>query len=237
MPSRVIAIGDIHGCVRALDALLDEIGPLADDVIVTLGDYVDRGPDSRDVIDRLISLSERCRLIPLLGNHDQMFLEARPGGRYALLDVDSVPHDLWLAIGGDATLASYNDSGDMSRVPPQHFAFLEGCREWYETDTHLFTHANYLPEIPIEEQPDWVLRWESLRERIPGPHVSGKIFIVGHTSQKHGEIIDLDHLICVDTYCHGGGYLTGLEVGTGRIWKVDRDGKPVRTSKTAGRDR
>ena len=225
MPSRVIAIGDVHGCSRAFDALLDHIEPRADDLIVTLGDYVDRGPDSRGVLDRLIVLSKQCRLISLLGNHEQMFLEARPGGPYSLA-AEPENHADWLRYGGDATLASYGDSGDLSQVPPEHFAFLERCPDWHETTTHLFAHANYLPEVPMEEQPEWVLRWESLHERVPYPHVSGKIFVVGHTSQKNGVILDLDHLICIDTYCHGGGYLTAIDVASGRVWQVDRQGAP-----------
>lgn len=230
MPSRVIAIGDIHGCARALDALLDHIEPRSDDWIVALGDYVDRGPDSRGVIDRLIRLSRECRLTALLGNHDQMFLEARPGGRYSM-SADPDRHAIWLGFGGDATLASYGDSGDLSRVPADHFAFLERCPEWHETETHLFAHANYLAEVPMEEQPEWVLRWESLRERVPGPHVSGKVVVLGHTSQKHGEILDLGHLVCIDTYCHGGRYLTAFDVESGRVWRSDREGTRVETAR------
>ena len=79
MPSRTIAIGDIHGCSLALDTLLGAIRPRPEETIVTLGDYINRGPDTRGVIDRLIGLRRRCRLVPLLGNHDEMLLEARAG--------------------------------------------------------------------------------------------------------------------------------------------------------------
>ena len=67
MNPRTIAIGDIHGCSAALDALLEAIRPRREDCIVTLGDYINRGPDSRGVIERLIKLKDRCRLVPLLG--------------------------------------------------------------------------------------------------------------------------------------------------------------------------
>ena len=89
MTPRTIAIGDIHGCSAALDALLDAIRPRPEDTIVTLGDYIDRGPDSRGVLDRLIDLGRRCRLVPLLGNHDQMLLDVRSGKYpiYWLLDI------------------------------------------------------------------------------------------------------------------------------------------------------
>ena len=77
----------------------------------------------------------------------------------------------------------------------------------------------------MAEQPVGMLRWESLRDMTPGPHDSGKTVIVGHTSQKGGEILDLGHLKCIDTYCYGGGWLTALDVKTGEVWQADRDGK------------
>ena len=77
--SRTIAIGDIHGCSIALEALIEAISPQPDDTIIPLGDYVDRGIDSKGVLDRLIELRDRCNLVPILGNHDQMMLHAREG--------------------------------------------------------------------------------------------------------------------------------------------------------------
>ena len=74
---RILAIGDIHGCSRAFDTLIDAVSPEPDDQIITLGDYVDRGPDSRGVLDRLVALHDGGRLIALRGNHDAMMLEAR----------------------------------------------------------------------------------------------------------------------------------------------------------------
>jgi len=83
MNPRTIAIGDIHGCSAALDALLEAFQPSSEDTIVTLGDYINRGPDSRGVIDKLIELKDRCRLVPLRGNHEEMCASAepRPPGR------------------------------------------------------------------------------------------------------------------------------------------------------------
>src|SRR5690349_5249734 len=74
---RVLAIGDIHGCSRALDSVLSAVQPQPEDRVITLGDYVDRGPDSAGVIERLLDLRRRCRLIPLKGNHELMVLAAR----------------------------------------------------------------------------------------------------------------------------------------------------------------
>ena len=70
MNPRTIAIGDIHGCSAAFDAILEAIRPRPDDCIVTLGDYINRGPDSRGVIETLVKLKDHCLLVPLLGNHD-----------------------------------------------------------------------------------------------------------------------------------------------------------------------
>lgn len=212
---RTIAIGDIHGCSLALRGLLDRIRPRPEDLIVTLGDYIDRGPDSKGVIDTLLELSGRCRLVPILGNHDEMLLKVIDGAYplYWLLD-----------IGGGPTLDSYGPGRDIGRIPPEHVEFFRDCREWYETDRHIFLHANYDEFAPIDDQTAGDLRWESLRDHRPGPHMSGKQVIVGHSSQKSGEILDLGHLICIDTFCHGGGWLTGLDVDTGETWQVDRMG-------------
>ena len=214
MPGRTIAIGDIHGCSAALDALLDAIRPRPEDTFVPLGDYINRGPDTRGVLDRLIDLSRRCRLVPILGNHDQKLLEARSG----------VHPTTWLGMGGLATLDSYGPGRDIALIPEAHFEFLDGCLDFHETHAHIFVHANYFTDLPMAEQPVGMLRWESLRDTTPGPHESGKAVIVGHTSQKTGEILDLGHLKCIDTYCHGGGWLTALEVNTGEVWQADRRG-------------
>jgi serine/threonine protein phosphatase 1 len=222
MRPRTIAIGDVHGCSRALEALLAAIGPRPDDVIVTLGDYVNRGPDSRGVLERLIVLERQCNLVPLLGNHDQYLLAAIAGESGVVFD--------WLDMGGVATLASYGaqrvTEADLVRIPPEHVAFLERCRDYHETDTHIFVHAQYDSDMPMEDQPVYLLRWESLRHICPGPHVSGKTLIVGHTSQKSGEILDLGHVVCIDTYCYGGGWLTALDVHNDEVWQVNEQGKP-----------
>jgi serine/threonine protein phosphatase 1 len=220
---RTIAIGDIHGCSLALAALIDAIQPGAGDILVPLGDYVDRGIDSRGVLEQMTELARRCRLVPLLGNHDRMLLDAvtgddRHGGWY-----EHKFHQ-WLEFGGITTLDSYGDGVGVEAIPPDHVAFLQGCRDYYETDTHIFVHANYRPDLRMDEHDEWVLRWESLRDRVPGPHRSGKTVILGHTSRKDGEILDLGHLKCIDTYCCGGGWLTALDVRTGQVWQSNERG-------------
>lgn len=217
MPSRVIAIGDVHGCAKALRALIDVIRPRPDDTLISLGDCIDRGPESRQVIEELLELREKCRLIPLLGNHEEMMLN--------VLDRRPQPDD-WLECGGAATMKSYGSSLDPRDIPPSHVAFVRSWVDYFETNSHFFCHASYEPQRPLAEQHWQTMRWQSLKYDIPECHISGKAAIVGHTSLKDGEVLDVGHLICIDTYCWGGGWLTALETSTGQIWQFDREGRP-----------
>lgn len=198
----------------ALAALLQAIDPQPDDTIVALGDYVDRGLDSKGVLDQLIALSDRCRLVPLLGNHDEMMLRARHG---------KDDFRFWLNCGGITALDSYGSTGRLDLIPAVHFRFLERCLPYFETDTHMFLHANYRPDLPLDRQDDRTLRWLSLRDFVPGPHCSGKVAILGHTPQP--DVLDLGHLICLDTGCCNGGWLTALDVDSGVMWQVDERGQ------------
>jgi len=188
MAERIIAVGDIHGCATALSALLAKIEPDETDTLVLLGDYVDRGPGSAAVIERLISLERECQLVALLGNHEAMMLTA--------LEQPSEIH-FWLQCGGQSTVDSYG--GDLAGIPFAHIEFLRRCRLFYETDDYLFVHANYVADAPLNKQPHETLLWEHLSARVPLPHMSGKIAIVGHTPQLKGEILNLDHILCIDT--------------------------------------
>jgi serine/threonine protein phosphatase 1 len=215
LPSRVIAIGDIHGCAKALRALLESVRPQPDDTLVVLGDCVDRGPNSREVIEELLALRQQCRVVPLLGNHEEMMLN--------FLDGKPQP-DNWLEVGGVATIRSYSSKSDPDDVTPAHVEYIRTWGDFYETSSHFFVHASYEPEQPLARQHSLTLRWHSLRDWIPEPHVSGKTAVVGHTSQKDGEILNAGHLICIDTCCWGGGWLTALDTNSGHVWQANRDG-------------
>jgi serine/threonine protein phosphatase 1 len=212
---RTIAIGDIHGCLAALETLLAAIRPQADDRLVLLGDYVDRGPDSRGVIERLLQLQRQCHLVPILGNHDELMLKVYDGQRQLYID--------WLLFGGQATMDSYGLE-EPGEIAAAHIEFLRSCPLFYESDSHIFVHGNYYAEAPLEAQPAKTLLWESLKVRQPGPHCSGKLAIVGHTSQKNGEILDLGYLKCIDTCCYGQGWLTALDVHSGQVWQAGKGG-------------
>jgi serine/threonine protein phosphatase 1 len=215
MDGRVIAIGDIHGCVDALRTLVESIQPTPEDTLVLLGDYVDRGPHSKQVVDFLIELQGSCKLVCIYGNHEEMMADVVVDG--------NPPYD-WLRYGGVDTLDSYGFVGDLSVVPASHREFLEELVEFYETDSHFFVHANYDPALALDDQPSDLLRWIKLSEIIPEPHRNGKIAIVGHTHHREGEIFQLPHLICLDTYCYGGKWLTAMDVGSGQVWQSDKNG-------------
>lgn len=209
---RTIAIGDIHGCSKALQGVLEVVKPTSDDRLIFLGDYVDRGPDSKGVIDLLLELRQHCKTVFLLGNHEIMF-------RGALRGLDP---NLWLQIGGQPTVASYGGRLDM--VNESHIDFLDACLPYYETEKHLFVHANYLPDLPLDVQPEAALYWEHLSDRVPDPHFSGKHVYLGHSPQVRGEIGYYGHFTCLDTGCFAGYWLSALDVDTGESWQVSKQG-------------
>ena len=178
---RHLAIGDIHGCRNALAALLDFVGPGSDDLIVTLGDYIDRGPDSAGVIDLLVNLDETHSLYPLRGNHEIMMLDAREKDSW---------FRAWLSYGGAATLRSYSldatDPGALRGIPETHMDFLENrLLPYYETESHFFVHAHVEEHKALADQADAALYWRKYID--PKPHCSGKTMVCGHSPQRSGE--------------------------------------------------
>ena len=212
---RLIAIGDIHGHALALRGLLSTIQPSHEDVIVTLGDYVNRGPDSKGVIDCLLELSEQSHLIPILGNHDEMLLDARKD-RYA--------YDRFMFSGGDRTILSYG-STSIEAIPESHWAFLKSCRDSHVTESFAFTHANFCRCTPFAHQLSSILRWTGIDELEICSHASGKIAIVGHSAGE--DIRDFETCVCIDTGCGFGGLLTAYEPATRKRWQVTESGDIV----------
>jgi serine/threonine protein phosphatase 1 len=213
--ARLIAVGDVHGCVHALDVLLDAIAPTPDDQLVFLGDLIDQGADSREVLDRLIELKQRCSLVLIQGNHEEMLFaatESEQALRY------------WENCGGVATLNSYRFGGRLSDIRKEHWMLLDECRPYFETDGQIFTHANYSPELPMADQPGYQLRWALFEPERMRPHVSGKPVFVGHTEQTGGEILDLGFATCIDTACWRYGWLTAIDVFTKQTWQASRWG-------------
>lgn len=225
MASRTIVIGDIHGCHNAFVRLLDLIAPDDSDRLVLLGDLIDHGPDSRLVIDLAIQLQSKHEVVCILGNHEELLLNA-------IDSMDELAN--WLRNGGAATLRSYGwKAGGKRRtvaswIPKDHQSFLRSCLPYFETHDHIFTHAGYVANLAMIDQPPLALRWRVVDAQTAEPHVSGKTVIVGHSAQRTGKPLDVGYLKCVDTSCVRSGWLTGLDVSTGAIWQSNQQGQARR---------
>jgi serine/threonine protein phosphatase 1 len=212
---RTIAVGDVHGCHTALATLIERLHVSTHDTVVMLGDVIDRGPDSRNCLQQLRDLEAHCRVVCIQGNHEQMLLDALEG-RISLQE--------WLVHGGAETLDSYGPGAGITALDARDVEQLRAWGDVFETDSHFFAHGNYLATRPLDRQPWRDLRWQSLKWHTPEPHFSGKIAVVGHTSNKQGEILNLGLLVCIDTYCHGGGWLTAFDAASGQLLQANQAG-------------
>lgn len=214
-PTRFYAVGDIHGCLGQLRVLHERIladgrGVAGRKVAVYLGDYIDRGPASRGVLDLLVEEPlPGFESAHLMGNHEAFLL--------GVLD-RTEPPALWLANGGCETLISYGIDPDewaddgaglaaalAARLPERHAAFLRGLRLRYQEGSYLFVHAGVRPGVPIERQDEADLLW--IRE----PFLSaegdfGPIVVHGHTPRPAPVV--RPNRIGIDTGAVYGGVLT-----------------------------
>ena len=199
---RIFAVGDIHGQLRMLDELLAAI-PLKpkEDLLVFLGDYIDRGPDAKGVVERLMFL-ERAgfRAVFLKGNHEVMLLDYLRGRN----------REKFLFNGGFATLQSYarpgQDPGEVS-LPQDHLDFIQGLKLYYQTGDTIFVHAGLRPGIPLADQDPADLLW--IRDEFfSSGYDWGKTIVFGHTPFR--EPFLRDRLIGLDTGAAYGGGLTCL---------------------------
>jgi diadenosine tetraphosphatase ApaH/serine/threonine PP2A family protein phosphatase len=213
LPDRIYAIGDIHGCSDLLDRLVQAVArdlneyPVEKALAVTLGDYVDRGPDSRGVLDRLISNPFPCEYIPLKGNHESLF--------ESFLSNPSVGEH-WRRLGGLETLVSYrvpvralmigNDFEQAAQafrcaVPPEHLQVIASLRLSLPLGRYFLCHAGVRPGIPLERQSEKDLLW--IRDQFLQSRADfGSIVVHGHTPAEKPEV--LPNRINVDT----GAYMT-----------------------------
>jgi serine/threonine protein phosphatase 1 len=226
MPAELtIAIGDVHGCIDMLEALLERCFRHADGRplrLIFVGDYIDRGPDSRAVIATLIALEQRLpgRLVCLRGNHEALLLEA-------LVNDDM---RLWLFNGAETTLASYGVD-HVAKLPPEHLEWFAALKTSYDDGRRFFVHAGVDPERRLSEQTDHDLVW--MRE----PFLSreqdyGRLIVHGHTPQRTGRPDLRSWRLNLDTAAVYGGRLTAAvfdDNQTGPLAFVtdDSDAQPV----------
>jgi serine/threonine protein phosphatase 1 len=211
----VFAIGDVHGCADELEELLGML-PLDDNsTVVMLGDYIDRGPYSRRVLEILMEAKTKHRMVTLSGNHEEMLREFLDG---------SNPQRVarFILNGGSSTLADFaNDQGEWV-IPKGHVTFLEELQLWYETDEHFFVHAG-VPDMALKELDPVRDRDEVLwirRAFIGNPRKWEKRIVHGHTPVNAVEVSA--SRINVDTACAYGGFLTAIELPSHRIYSVPR---------------
>jgi serine/threonine protein phosphatase 1 len=203
---RAFAVGDVHGCRLKLDRLLAKIDwrPENGELLIFLGDYIDRGPDSFGVVETVIGLknSHPNEVILLKGNHEQMFINFITGQDEILLASNGVAF----------TVRSYNANYPF---PPAHFQFYQDLILYYETNDHIFVHAGLRPGIPLKLQSEIDCLW--IREEfLTSDYDFGKTVVFGHTPLR-------EPLICpgragLDTGAVFGGPLTCLEVTKGKLY-------------------
>ncbi len=198
--SKTFVIADIHGCASTLDQLLKKISPnSAIDNIIFLGDYIDRGPDSRQVVEKIISLKAQFpRIITLMGNHEQMLMDFLAGQ----------DGDTYRKNGGRETLRSYADEKEAPgyHIPAEHQHFFQELLTYWEDDNYIYVHASLEPGVHLSRQnKEWLL-WA---RDTNGVDIDwGKKIIYGHT--VHPQPLITPHKIGIDTGAVYGGQLTCL---------------------------
>ena len=217
-PNAVFAIGDIHGCDEELRALIQQLPLQRDSLVVFLGDYIDRGPNSRGVVETILELSDYCKVECLLGNHELMLREFLDGS-----DARRVARFIYN--GGGATLASYSNDDGVFVIPPEHVEFFEKLKYWHVEGDYAFVHAGLptdVDKIDIAEHGEEMV-WMRLRPGMPEPNYS-KIVVHGHTPRPEVEI--MPRRINLDTSCVYGRHLTAMELNSRQMWFVDRSATP-----------
>lgn len=213
---KIFAIGDIHGCLFKLEKLISLLANTIDrdnDTLLFIGDYIDRGPDPKGVVDFVMDLKKKfAKTVFLLGNHEDMFLNYINGREAGYM---------FFMNGGDATAASYGskDQGDMGeiRVPENHMEFFTTLLPFYETEHYIFVHAGLRPGIPLMKQAREDLIWIRY-DFIRSSYDFGKTIVFGHTPLL--EPLLQPRKIGIDTGAVYGGLLTCVELPARKIYQA-----------------
>lgn len=201
--ARIIGISDIHGEYEKLCCVIDKISPQKSDTIVFMGDYIDRGPKSREVVDKLIETGDICNCVYLIGSHEYALMHASKDEYYNYL--------FW-NYGGPKTVESY---GSFENIFNIHGDFFNNLQYYHIIDNYLFVHAGIRPGVPMEEQSetDMVYIRDSF---IYSPHGFDKKIIFGHT--EFSDPLIMNDKICIDTGCgkYKDAFLTAIVIEQGK---------------------
>lgn len=221
---RRIIIGDVHGHYDALMALLDSVSPQSDDEIYFLGDAIDRGPKSAQVVEFLINNQYQC----LRGNHEEMLLDVVGNGQ-----VSVELYQGWLYSGGHATVASYD-----SKIPQEHIDWMKNLPLYLDLGDIWLVHAGVAPDMPLQNQSSDQFCW--IREEfhsINKPFFKDKLIVTGHTitftlpGVQPGQIAAGPGWLCVETgaYHQNSGWMTALDMTQKKVYQVNTYDGRLRT--------
>jgi serine/threonine protein phosphatase 1 len=213
--NKIFAIGDIHGCFDQLQALMKILDiDRKNDTLIFIGDYIDRGSSSREVVDYVIGLREEFEnIICLLGNHEQMLLSY----------LDGIDEEMYLYNGGTATLFAYGISRTSTKaarkekIPREHLLFFQSLLPYYETKDYIFVHAGLASGLPLDKQAIHDLLWLR-QEFVSLDYDFGKMVIFGHSPLIYPLITP--NKIGIDTGAVFGGKLTCVELPAVKIHQV-----------------
>jgi len=222
---RRVVIGDVHGHYEGLMLLLEQIAPASEDQVYFLGDLIDRGPKSAEVVEFVKENDYPC----LLGNHEQMLLNIMNGK-----NASSTNMQTWLYSGGQATIASYQSA----TIPKQHLDWFESLPTYLDLGDFWLTHAGVDPRKTVQEQTAEELCW--IRDefhRIEQPYFADKLIIVGHTitftlpGVAPGNLAQGQGWLDIDTgaYHPRSGWLTGLDITNRLVYQANVFSRAVRT--------
>lgn len=224
MTHRRIVIGDVHGHYDTLMTLLDAIAPSEEDRVYFLGDLIDRGPKSAQVVEFVKESDYTC----LLGNHEQMVLEILGQG-----NIKGSALQAWLYSGGYSTVNSYGEDG----ISQDHMDWMRTLPTHLDLGDYWLVHAGVHPRLPIEKQTTEQFCW--IREEFHGmeePYFPNKIIVTGHTitftlpGVAPGKIAQGRGWLDIDTgaYHPKSGWLTGLDLTNSLIYQVHAFDRKVR---------
>lgn len=217
MIKRLFAIGDIHGCFDSLVELVEnKIQLKKNDKLILLGDSIDRGDKSKEVVDFIMELQENgFDVIPLMGNHEAMLLEAYENEKNT---------SIWIQNGGSETLKSFRISS-LKDIESKYIEFFKGLRYYYSLEDYLFVHAGFNDNALNPFADYYSMLWKC-KQSYTNPLLAYKTIIHGHnaiSSSKCEEAVrSKHHVINIDTGCvyndkGGKGKLTAYECNTQRL--------------------